>query len=432
MKIKNINASVLSLSLALTILLPIIIFFTLGQWVKNEPAYLLIHTIIEGFAVLISFMIFSVGWNSYHKPQRMNIVVLACAFLVGGAVDLGYILSYQGMPDLISYNSPHKAIIFWLAARLLVVATLLAVSLFKWKAPVVPIIRYILLAVSVFFMGFIYFIGLFHAHSVPITFIDGLGPTGFKTTAEILIMLILVLTIFVSHNRLLCESSCSYLTAGLLMMVVSELCFTLYFSASVNFHLLGHIYKVVAYVFIYKAIFVDQVQKPYNKLRHLAYYDSLTALPNRNLFLKRLIWVVKEAESNQSGLAVIFLDFDGFKGVNDSYGHLVGDQLLKQFAERATLLFPDRKDTVARFGGDEFILFIESNHKQEVRIIAEKLLEASSRPYLIGDFVINISSSIGISLYPDNSRDVETLIKLADEAMYVAKKRGKNNFQFVD
>jgi diguanylate cyclase (GGDEF)-like protein len=159
------------------------------------------------------------------------------------------------------------------------------------------------------------------------------------------------------------------------------------------------------------------------------YHDSLTGLPTRRLFRDRLELALEQARRTRSGLAVLFFDLDHFRLVNDNFGHDVGDRLLQAVATR--LAESVRKiDTVARLGGDEFtILLLETTTGEDAIKVGRKLLEAIAEPFEIANRKIQVSASIGISLYPDDGDDQETLVRNADAAMNRAKEVGRNNCQ---
>jgi diguanylate cyclase (GGDEF)-like protein/PAS domain S-box-containing protein len=166
------------------------------------------------------------------------------------------------------------------------------------------------------------------------------------------------------------------------------------------------------------------------RLRRLASFDSLTNLPNRTLFTDRLEHAIAKANRKKANLAVFFLDLDNFKNINDSLGHKMGDLLLVDVAKRLKQCIRE-EDTVARLGGDEFTIVLENiSSTSYVGKIADKILHSVSQPYLLDKLEINISPSIGISLFPSDGNSIEQLVKNADAAMYHAKKLGRNNFQF--
>ncbi|AZQ12292.1 EAL domain-containing protein [Shewanella khirikhana] len=180
------------------------------------------------------------------------------------------------------------------------------------------------------------------------------------------------------------------------------------------------------------AVFTDITdrKKAEEDLRQLASFDPLTQLPNRTLFQDRLGHALAQAHRAESMVALLFLDLDRFKHINDSMGHHIGDLLLKSVAHRLQNCVREG-DTVARLGGDEFTIILEGVHKTKAAtVIAEKLIRAFQTPFILEDQVLTISPSIGISLYPLDAEDSASLIKFADTAMYHAKSLGRNNFQF--
>jgi diguanylate cyclase (GGDEF)-like protein/PAS domain S-box-containing protein len=165
------------------------------------------------------------------------------------------------------------------------------------------------------------------------------------------------------------------------------------------------------------------------ELEFIATHDSLTSLPNRTLFNDRLALALAQAHRYKKKLAVMLLDLDYFKDINDTMGHGIGDQLLRVVGNRLTELLRGG-DTVARAGGDEFLLLLsEIASIKDANTIAQKILEAFRKPFVLDDHEIMITTSIGIAIYPDDSDDASTLMKHADVAMYRAKDKGRDNFQ---
>lgn len=166
------------------------------------------------------------------------------------------------------------------------------------------------------------------------------------------------------------------------------------------------------------------------RLHHLAHHDALTGLPNRVLFVERLKHALQRAERRKRAVAVLFLDMDRFKIVNDTLGHEAGDRLLQAMAARLHACIREG-DTVARFGGDEFAGFLSDvASPEDVAVVVSKFLDALAPPFLIDGHELFISGSIGISLYPEDGTDTQTLMKNADSAMYRAKQMGGNTSEF--
>ena len=164
-------------------------------------------------------------------------------------------------------------------------------------------------------------------------------------------------------------------------------------------------------------------------IRFLAYYDVLTGLPNRTLFHDRIGQTLISAQREGGQFAVLFLDLDRFKYINDSMGHMAGDKLLQVVAQRLKASVRET-DTISRLGGDEFIILLRDTDFEGAAHVAEKMLKAVSASFEINGVTVTTQGSIGISLFPEDGQDVNTLIKNADAAMYHAKDLGRNNFQF--
>jgi diguanylate cyclase (GGDEF)-like protein/PAS domain S-box-containing protein len=166
------------------------------------------------------------------------------------------------------------------------------------------------------------------------------------------------------------------------------------------------------------------------RMSYLAQHDFLTELPNRLLLNDRLTQAMTLVHRHGKSLAVLFLDVDHFKHINDSLGHAIGDQLLRSIAQRLVTCVRS-SDTVSRQGGDEFVVLLsEVTHAQDVAFAADKILAAVSRPHRIGDQDLHITVSVGIGVYPTDGADAETLLKNADLALFHAKANGRSNHQF--
>lgn len=168
------------------------------------------------------------------------------------------------------------------------------------------------------------------------------------------------------------------------------------------------------------------------RIQHLAYHDPLTALPNRTLLLDRLDHALAEARRHHRGLAVLFVDLDNFKSINDTLGHPIGDRLLKEASARMTGVLR-AEDTVARVGGDEFVVLLPNVPVAgDPALVASKAIEALAAPFRVQGHELHVTASIGIGVYPRDGEDRETLLRHADSALYQAKDRGRNTYQFFD
>lgn len=168
------------------------------------------------------------------------------------------------------------------------------------------------------------------------------------------------------------------------------------------------------------------------ELEHVAHYDILTNLPNRSLLADRLSHAMLQCSRHQKSLAVVFLDLDGFKAVNDVHGHNVGDELLITFAGRMKKALREG-DSLARIGGDEFVAVLtDLEHVKECEPVLERLLLSLSAPVTVGNIILNVTASIGVTFYPQDNVDADLLMCHADQAMYVAKELGKNRYHLFN
>lgn len=176
---------------------------------------------------------------------------------------------------------------------------------------------------------------------------------------------------------------------------------------------------------------VDVRKQAEEKMRHMATYDALTGIPNRALFNDRILTVMSMNKRHQSKSALLFIDLDGFKVVNDKYGHEVGDQLLIQVSQRMNHSTRD-SDTVGRYGGDEFVVLLhEINTEQDAVVVAKEIIQIISEEFLLDNISVNIGCSIGIAIYKGEQITANKFINQADEAMYEVKKQGRNNYKLA-
>lgn len=265
------------------------------------------HMFAEIFSVIVSMLVFALVFNSHADNRSDNPIILACAFFIIGLLDFAHTLSYAGMPDFVTQGSPDKSIYFWLIARSIAAIALLLTALqLSKKIPSLPN-RYWLLFISLLITAFFYWIGLYHLDVFPKTFITGQGLTAFKVGAEYTIIAILLIPAVLFYFQAQKQQSfdATNLYTATVITILSELCFTLYADITGLFNFLGHVYKVIAYIYIYRAIFVFVVRAPYQKLFESEQY-------NRNLF-----------ESSPIGLALCKMD-GTLVDINQSYANIIG------------------------------------------------------------------------------------------------------------
>ena len=279
--------------------------------------YAPLHTILEAFAIIISMMVFAVGWTTYDKGRPVSLVFLATIFLGVGLIDILHVLSFVGMPDFITLNTPDKAINFWLAARALDAFGLLVLVLWPWPASYLPTLRWKMLITVLATVALVAWVNLFHVGWVPQSYIPGHGLTPFKIGIEYVLagVFIFIAGALLYQMRKPREYDVVGLFSAVCIMAMSEIYFTLYGDFTDLFNLLGHIYKVIAYAFIYRGIFIASIRMPYGRLTE-----------SRNLLQTvvdtiplRIFW--KDSESRLIGCNKAFALDLGVSRPQDVVGH---------------------------------------------------------------------------------------------------------------
>jgi len=226
------------------------------------------HVAMETFAIVVAMMVFGITWNAYSPERSANTVILAAGFLLVGLLDFGHMFSFRGMPDFVTPSGPEKAIQFWLAERFTVALILLVVALRAWQRPLQRNgTRFQLLAGSLLIAAVVYWQVLYHPEFWSRTFIEGDGLTTFKIAAEYVVIVLLAVAgvLFYRQTRQddrTLANNAYLLGAACLVSALGELCFVLYSAVSDVFNLLGHVYKVIGYLFIYRAVFIESVREP--------------------------------------------------------------------------------------------------------------------------------------------------------------------------
>lgn len=414
---------------------------TAGHWF---PTWL--HSCMELLAIVVAALVFSISWHSYRSEQAGNLSLLACGYLAVALLDSAHLLSYHGMPDFITPSSVEKAIDFWLAARLSEALVLLGVALRAWRPLTHPQQRYQWLAATLGGVALMVYLRLYQPQLFPRMFIEGQGLTPLKIVMEWLVIGLLAC----AAVGLLRRREQPFDRQGLLLAVgisiLSELCFTAYRNSHDIYQLLGHAYKVLACLVVYRVVFVSSIQQPYIQLTSeiserrraeqqvetLSFYDNLTGLPNLDLLRDRTSKALSTLSRDAQQVALLYMDIDGFKDVNDSLGHACGDTLIRELGSRLQGLLRS-SDTLCRATGDEFVILMpDVENAESVGLLAERILHGLQRPFLLHGHLQTISLSLGAAVAPHDGQDCETLLRNAETAMYQAKQDGRQTWRFFD
>jgi diguanylate cyclase (GGDEF)-like protein/PAS domain S-box-containing protein len=516
------------------------------------------HTVVELLAVVVAMLIFITGYRAILSPRKGAVVWLGIAFLGVGLLDLLHTMSYVGMPDAMTPNSPQKSIVFWLAARLLAAIAMLVYASLPSVPEVGKVRKRLALVLMACIVGALGYAGLLHPDQLPAFFIAGRGLTSLKVGAEWLVIALNLTTllIFWVRRQTLARECLMALVFAVALSTVSELFFTMFgVEDQDSANALGHAYKVAAYLYLFHATFNEALRRPLERiemqhlrekvtlsaapdgvlwvdqsghilmanpamealtgyspshlvgqsvdiflpphlrerhaqsmrkyffdpgaramgnrdlelrrsdgrllpvdislgyweddgaphaiayirdlterkkfeesLRHHATHDELTGLPNRWLFRLQLNQALARAARSGLRVAVLLLDLDDFKTVNDSFGHATGDALLVQVGHRIRGILRDN-DMLARMGGDEFgILLTDLADVDEAIRVAAKLLTTLQASYRLQNQDVYSGGSMGLAFYPDDAGNGDTLLRYADMAMYQAKQAGRGAY----
>lgn len=538
-----------------------ILVYLFGDSLPPIGHFLILHQVLETASIMVSVLIFVVGWHTFRMHANHAILIVSCTFLGVAVSDFWHMLSYPGMPDFFGPNSPEKAIGFWLLARYLTAVSLLIMACLPWRVLASSHSvstnkdRYIALLVTLLVMSLAILTLLLFPEAIPKTYQEDVGLTPFKQGAEFAIIAIYCTSIALLLMRRHVDTGLetSLLVCSLSVMVMSEVFFTVYRNVTDAYNLFGHIYKIIAYVVLYRAIFVESILAPYksledsrqhvqvlmealpdiilearldglllsahvpadgrlfktqdleaggylqdllppqaleclvramraaehdgqvsglkfqlgsageelvfevsasllahwpdershfmilirdvteqarnqSKIEQMAHFDALTGLPNRTLFNTRFDVEATRCEKNQQPMALIFMDLDNFKNVNDSLGHKVGDALLIKIASRLERILRPR-DMVSRQGGDEFMFLLPEADAHLAGQMAECIKSSIELPIQVGQYTLHVGASMGICIFPQDGRDLDTLSSHADIAMYRAKHERRSHYE---
>ena len=373
-----------------------------------------LNNMIEAYIALIIFKYFRLNTNLHTLKDLFGLLLLIILLLQPLSAFIGNFFLYMG--DMISFKELPESTFFWWIGNVLGQMLITPMILLLYHNRTQLRLRSILLVIFTTILFNYFFQIILEIQNT-----------------SLLLILTLPATIYLSTVTISYASISSVLLASSSLYFAQKDIGSFNHSHSMIDNLLNLNYFMISHVILVLlvGILFKEKQKAIQQLQYLAHYDSLTGLPNRYVLKEELHHTVYRAESHQEQSAICFLDIDGFKTVNDTLGHAIGDEVLKEVAERIKPQL-NQEDILIRLGGDEFLI-IMNNIKSKMLIPErlDKILSTVSDTIRIQEHKINISVSIGVALCPDNSLNMESLINLSDKAMYEAKEKGKNRFIFA-
>lgn len=382
--------------------------------------YLLFHTMAEGSAIIVASLIYVLANRTYKHSGNTYLLFLGNAYFFIAALDFFHLITYKGMGIFQAY-SPDTPTQLWIAGRYLEAMSLLLATFFIQRKFPRAVLFWTYALITGLLIAFIMWLQVF-----PACFVIGEGLTPFKIISEYIISLIITGTIMLLYLRKAQTNPSVYLTMTVAMTVtiLSELSFTLYTDVYGIMNFVGHIFKIISYYLVYLGIVLRGIDAPYEmiseELKAGVVTDPLTGLYNRRGFIDLTQKELARARREKHPLGILLMDIDKFKIINDRYGHLVGDQVLKYFA--GILKSSIRETDIAcRLGGDEFVAVIYAD-LEGIGSIRQRILEEVKKWGAADEKVRELGVSIGTAVWePGRPDDIDTLIREADKEMYREK-----------
>ncbi|XID93227.1 putative bifunctional diguanylate cyclase/phosphodiesterase [Paenibacillaceae bacterium WGS1546] len=392
----------------------------LDRWIASLDRFS-VHLLLEAFAFAIGFALLIMGWMIFVPTLCRHRLVTTTLFAAVGLLDLLHGLSAPGLPlyDASVGDTP-SLLLSWLSdgagALGLCIAFAMPNGIVK---PRTRVYAFIPVAIAVAAAASAAFGTEWNRAAI-----DVLAP---YQPAVTLLLYAAAVTVILYRNRVERPQSMLTIVQAIVWLFVGKLESSLGTGIASSQDLLGHGFKLAGYYLLLKGIYLVLIEEPFKRqkktearINYLAYHDELTGLPNRRLFADRVKAEMASAKHGGRKFALLWLDVDRFKTINDSMGHSFGDRLLVSVAERLT--GPDKPDNVFRLGGDEFTILLGGIREDgEAEREAQRVVDLFERPIRVGPSAFHITVSVGIVLYPDDGNSLDLLLQNADTAMYSAK-----------
>jgi diguanylate cyclase (GGDEF)-like protein len=392
-------------------------------------ASLFMHSGMEFISFAVSFAMLVLGWLFFSKSLSRHRLYTAALFSVVGMFDMLHALTTEGMPFFHFIGDTTLSLLYSASAQL--IASVGLFIIFRTDDQAVPAGRRLpVVSVALGFgtlLAALYY-SLVKWPAVP--FLSGQTLLRFESAVEAIILTAYCATIgaILYRNRNERPQAMLTIVQSLIFFLFANIQFILGSSVNDLDMFIGHLYKLAGCCFLLKGIYLVTVEEPFkaqkraeSRINYMAFHDELTGLSNRRLLTERLNGEMQRARENDSRLAVLLLDIDRFKTINDALGHSFGDQMLQAVSKRLSDA-ASKPDHVFRMGGDEFVILLpDLSDKAAAARQAQSLMGLFDAPFLLGEAEYHITVSVGISFYPEDGDSVDILVKNADTAMYSAK-----------
>ncbi len=384
--------------------------------------YLLFHCLVEGFAIVVAILIYVLAVNTYKYSRNQTFLFLGISYFHIAFLDFFHTLTYSGMGvfPVITADVPTQ---LWIAGRFLEALSLVSVLFILKKKNINK--RLVTIIFSLVTIVLLLSIMVFKVF--PVCFVEGEGLTPFKIVSEYVIVCLLLISVFTIYYKkyYLVHDVLKAVMVAMVVTALSELSFTLYTDVYGIANMVGHMLKAFSYYVIFSSVVAHGIKEPYNmmaaELKERAIRDVVTNLYNRQGLLELMEMELRKVELGEADLGVLMLDIDNFKKINDSHGHLFGDETLHEFAEILKSSIGEN-DTAFRFGGDEFVVLARDIDSEGLLDLKQKIMIAAQTWIADNEKIKDMGISIGHSFLPaGESADINGMLRLADKSMYVVK-----------
>ena len=395
-------------------------------YVVARVNYLLFHALVEGFAIIVAALIYVLATRTYQHSRNNMFLFLGISYFHVAVLDFSHLLTYKGMGVFPGFGADIPTQL-WIAGRFMEALSLLIAPFFQQKQINRRLITAVYTLATVCLLLSIMVFRVF-----PVCFIEGKGLTVFKVLSEYVIVVVLLGSAYALYLRREQVEQSIFGSVGIAMIITaaSELSFTLYTDVYGIANMIGHMLKIVSYYLIYSGVVVHGIDTPYSlisaELKGRAVKDVLTGLHNRQGMVELMEKELYQAMQARSSLGILMIDLDNFKLINDSYGHLFGDEVLKRFAALLGSCIRE-SDRACRFGGDEFVVLMRDVDSKGLTHVKQRI-QVATEAWIAGhERLQGMGVSIGTALWqPGQPFDIDSLLKLADKSMYAIKQSKKN------